>query len=42
MNNDKGFTDGMLKDYHLSMNRLTSKLQLYLYRCLKNSLSHEG
>lgn len=38
VNNDKGFTDGMLKDYHLSMNRLTSKLQLYLYRYLKNSL----
>ena len=37
VNNDKGFTDGMLKDYHLSMNRLTSKLQLYLYRYLKNS-----
>lgn len=40
VNNDKGFTDGMLKDYHLSMNRLTSKLQLYLYRYLKNSLSY--
>lgn len=38
VNSDKGFTDGMLKDYHLSMNRLTSKLQLYLYRYLKNSL----
>lgn len=38
VNNDKGFTDGMLKDYHLSMNRLTSKLQLYLYRYLKKGL----
>lgn len=35
VNDDSGFQDGMLKDYHLSMNRLTSKLQLYLYRYLK-------
>lgn len=42
VNDDEGFKDGMLKDYHLSMNRLTSKLQLYLYKYLKTAYPSKG
>lgn len=41
-NGDKGFKDGMLKDYRLSMGRLTSKLQLYLYKYLKTVYPSKG